>query len=125
MSDDVSHGAEGSTHLVLYVANQSLKLLFERATYARSSHNGRQVDGQNPFILKGLDTKGQRGETGFRRTSFMLTSGTSFETIRLASPSSIAVLPTPGGPMSCDPVSSLLRLQIPLATYDRVGLRPA
>lgn len=30
------------------------------------------------------------------------TSGTSFATIRLANPSRMAVLPTPGGPMSCE-----------------------
>lgn len=33
------------------------------------------------------------------------TSGTSLDTILLARPSRIAVLPTPGGPMSCRTVS--------------------
>jgi hypothetical protein len=39
----------------------------------------------------------------------MHTSGTSFATILLASPSKIAVLPTPGGPISCSTLSTYER----------------
>jgi len=35
------------------------------------------------------------------RTGLWHTSGTSLDTILLARPSRMAVLPTPGGPMSC------------------------
>lgn len=41
------------------------------------------------------------GVKNFAMAGIRHTSGTSLDTIRLAKPSRMAVLPTPGGPMSC------------------------
>lgn len=55
------------------------------------------------------------------------TSGTSFDTIRLASPSKMAVFPTPGGPINwkkeSEETSSKLRISsIPTTGFDFVLL---
>lgn len=54
----------------------------------------------------------------------MGTSGTSFATILLASPSRIAVLPTPGGPMSCSTSSTYKRQGTIASTNHGVRLCP-
>jgi hypothetical protein len=54
----------------------------------------------------------------------MRTSGTSFATILLASPSRIAVLPTPGGPMSCSTSSTHKRRGTIASTDHGVRLCP-
>jgi hypothetical protein len=52
----------------------------------------------------------------------MHTSGTSFATILLASPSKIAVLPTPGGPISCSTISTYERPKTITGTHHGVRL---
>ena len=120
-------GQVGKTHLIFNILDQSLELLFELATDTRPRDDRGQVDRQDALVLKGLEsTSTVKLATGNEQPNEQgrVTSGTSLATIRCASPSRMAVLPTPGGPISCNKeLSASMSGRATGRTHYRVGLR--
>jgi len=87
-------------YLFLDVSNESFKLFFELASNARTRHDGWKIYREDSFVLEWLWIWFDFNCSWDFSQNNVFTSGTSLATILLARPSSIAVLPTPGGPMS-------------------------